>query len=211
VRTWVNLAAFSINLLLAAGPVYAAEQITLRNGFEITCHHHARVKSKIRLFTSTTNDNYIEVAPADIASVEKVPDPPAPEPPPTEVVQKQEMPVAAPDQAKPSPVLTQMDLNQMLAKAGVERGLSEELARTLALETVLGTVWMSATTQEKMEDVVRRVASPNGTTEAGLAVLGRDDVLNKLVSLTIGAASRRGAELAEEAKAAKLASEATLH
>jgi len=67
VRTWVNLAAFSINLLLAAGPVYAAEQITLRNGFEITCHHHARVKSKIRLFTSTTNDNYIEVAPADIA------------------------------------------------------------------------------------------------------------------------------------------------
>ena len=38
-----------------------------------------------------------------------------------------------------------------------------------------------------------------------------EDVLNKLVSLTIGAASRRGAELAEEAKAAKLASEATLH
>jgi pyrroline-5-carboxylate reductase len=100
---------------------------------------------------------------------------------------------------------------EALAKAGVERGLSEELARTLALETVLGTAWMSATTQEKMEDVVRRVASPNGTTEAGLAVLGRDDVLNKLVSLTIGAASRRGAELAEEAKAAKLASEATLH
>jgi pyrroline-5-carboxylate reductase len=100
---------------------------------------------------------------------------------------------------------------EALAKAGTERGLSEELARTLALETVLGTAWMSATTRESMGDVVRRVASPNGTTEAGLAVLGRDDVLDKLVSLTIGAASRRGAELAEEAKAAKLASEATLH
>ena len=130
-RTWVNLAAFSINLLLAAGPVYAAEQITLRNGFEITCHHHARVKSKIRLFTSTTNDNYIEVAPADIASVEKVPDPPAPEPPPTEVVQKQEMPVAAPVQAKPSPVLTQMDLNQMLAKAGVEHNVDRDLLASI--------------------------------------------------------------------------------
>jgi pyrroline-5-carboxylate reductase len=98
-----------------------------------------------------------------------------------------------------------------LAKAGVDRGLSEELARTLALETVLGTAWMSATTRESMDDLVRRVASPNGTTEAGLAVLSRDDVLDKLVSLTISAASRRATELAEEARAAKLASEATLH
>ena len=56
-----------------------------------------------------------------------------------------------------------------------------------------------------MDDIVRRVASPNGTTEAGLAVLGREDVLDKLVSLTIAAASRRGAELAEEAKGPKLA------
>ena len=98
-----------------------------------------------------------------------------------------------------------------LAKAGVDRGLSAELAQTLALETVLGTAWMGATTRESMDDIVRRVASPNGTTEAGLAILGRDDVLDKLVSLTISAASRRGAELAEEAKAVKLASEATLH
>jgi pyrroline-5-carboxylate reductase len=100
---------------------------------------------------------------------------------------------------------------EALAKAGVDRGLSEELAKTLALETVLGTAWMAATTRESMDDIVRRVASPNGTTEAGLAVLGRDDVLDKLVSLTISAASRRGNELAEEAKAVKLASEATLH
>jgi len=98
-----------------------------------------------------------------------------------------------------------------LSKAGAERGLSEELARTLALETVLGTAWMAATTRESMDEIVKRVASPNGTTEAGLAVLGREDVLDKLVSLTISAASRRGAELAEEAKAVKLASEATLH
>jgi pyrroline-5-carboxylate reductase len=94
---------------------------------------------------------------------------------------------------------------EALAKAGVDRGLSEELAATIALETVLGTSWMAATTREAMEDIVRRVASPNGTTEAGLAVLNREDVLDKLVSLTIAAASRRGAELAEEAKGANLA------
>ena len=92
-----------------------------------------------------------------------------------------------------------------LAKAGVDRGLSQELASTIALETVLGTTWMAATTREPMDEVVRRVASPNGTTEAGLAVLSREDVLDKLVSLTIAAASRRGVELAEEAKGANLA------
>ena len=95
-----------------------------------------------------------------------------------------------------------------LAKAGVERGLSADLAGTIALETVLGTSWMAAMTHETMDEIVRRVASPNGTTEAGLAVLGRDDVFDKLVSLTISAASRRAAELAEEAKGPKLAQEA---
>ena len=97
-----------------------------------------------------------------------------------------------------------------LAKAGVERGLSQETATTIATETVLGTAWMATATRESMDDIVRRVASPNGTTEAGLAVLGRDDVLDELVSLTISAAARRGEELAEEAKGAKLASEAPL-
>jgi pyrroline-5-carboxylate reductase len=87
-----------------------------------------------------------------------------------------------------------------LAKAGVERGLSQEIAATLALETVLGTAWMAATRGESMESIASRVASPKGTTGAGLAVLDRDDGLDGLVALTIEAAGRRGAELAEEAK-----------
>ena len=92
-----------------------------------------------------------------------------------------------------------------LAKAGADRGLSREMAATIALETVLGTAWMAATTRESMDDIVRRVASPNGTTEAGLAVLNREDVLDKLISLTHAPALRPGAELAQEAKGAKLA------
>lgn len=93
-----------------------------------------------------------------------------------------------------------------LAKAGEARGLSREIAATIALETVLGTAWMAATDGETMDSVVKRVASPNGTTEAGLAVL--DPALDDLVGRTIEAAARRGAELAE---AAKLASGASLH
>ena len=92
-----------------------------------------------------------------------------------------------------------------LANAGVRRGLTEETANTLALETVLGTAWMAATKSETMESIARRVASPKGTTEAGLAVLDHDQVLNELIGLTIDAAARRGAELAAAAKTPSLA------
>jgi pyrroline-5-carboxylate reductase len=87
-----------------------------------------------------------------------------------------------------------------LAKAGEARGLSRETAATIALETVLGTAWMAATNGESMDSVAKRVASPNGTTEAGLAVLDR--ALDDLIGVTIESAARRGAELAEEARSA---------
>ena len=96
-----------------------------------------------------------------------------------------------------------------LAKAGEARGLSRETAATIALETVLGTSWMAATTGEAMDSVVRRVASPNGTTEAGLTVL--DKALDDLIGATIEAAALHGAELAEEAKRGSLAESSPLH
>lgn len=91
-----------------------------------------------------------------------------------------------------------------LATAAVKRGLSEEIASTLALETVLGTAWMAVTSKESMDGIAKRVASPGGTTEAGLAVLDHDEVLNELVTLAIDASASRGAELAKEARAASV-------
>ena len=92
-----------------------------------------------------------------------------------------------------------------LTSAGEQRGLSNEIASTIALETVLGTAWMAATHGESMEAIASRVASPNGTTEAGLAVLDKEGVLDQLIALTIEAAARRGTELAQEAQLASLA------
>jgi pyrroline-5-carboxylate reductase len=92
-----------------------------------------------------------------------------------------------------------------LIKAGEQRGLSNEIASTIALETVFGTAWMAAANKESMDSIARRVASPKGTTEAGLAVLDKDNVLDQLVALTIDAAARRGVEMANEAKLASLA------
>jgi pyrroline-5-carboxylate reductase len=92
-----------------------------------------------------------------------------------------------------------------LTRAGQRRGLTEEIAAVIARETVLGTAWMAASTGEGMGSIARRVASPKGTTEAGLAVLDRDGVLDELIAVTIEAASRRGAELAEDARRPSLA------
>jgi pyrroline-5-carboxylate reductase len=87
-----------------------------------------------------------------------------------------------------------------LAKAGEARGLDPALAARIALETVLGTALMAEAGGENMAEVARRVASPKGTTEAGLAVLDHDHALDELIAKTIAAAARRGAELAEEAR-----------
>ncbi len=87
-----------------------------------------------------------------------------------------------------------------LTQAGEERGLDPQLAHTIALETVLGTAWMAASSAEPMAEIARRVASPNGTTEAGLAVLDHDQALDRLVAATIEAAARRSTELAAEAR-----------
>ena len=96
-----------------------------------------------------------------------------------------------------------------LAKAGQRRGLSPEIAGVIARETVLGTAWMAATAGEDMASIAKRVASPKGTTQAGLDVLDRENVLDELIAVTIEAAARRGTELAEEART-KLAEEQPL-
>jgi Transglycosylase SLT domain len=121
VRTWLNHAALSGALALATLPMYAAEQITLRNGFEITCHHHALANHKIRLYTNPTNESYIEVASGDIASVEKVPDSPGPEPPPLAI------PVETEGKTPAVAVLTKEDLNEMLAKAEGAHNVDRDL------------------------------------------------------------------------------------
>ena len=85
-----------------------------------------------------------------------------------------------------------------LASAGEERGLDASVALTIVRETVFGTGWLAATTGEAMDDIVRRVMSPNGTTQAGLKVLEAE--LPDLIDRTIAAAEHRASELAAEAR-----------
>ncbi len=87
-----------------------------------------------------------------------------------------------------------------LASAGAGLGLPDEMAATIARETVLGTAWMAASSGEAMDALARRVASPSGTTEAGLAVLDDGRALEQLIGETIEAAAERGRSLAEAAR-----------
>ena len=98
-----------------------------------------------------------------------------------------------------------------LTKAGEKLGLSPEMSATVALETVFGTAWMAASSGEAMDSIAKRVASPGGTTEAGLAVLDRNGVFEELVALAIGAASRRGSALARGARDPSLAGTPTVN
>jgi pyrroline-5-carboxylate reductase len=62
---------------------------------------------------------------------------------------------------------------EALADAGVEAGLDEELARELVVETTAGTAELLRANHPA--DVRRAVASPGGSTEAGLEALDREN------------------------------------
>ncbi len=86
-----------------------------------------------------------------------------------------------------------------LAKGGEALGLDPELARAIATQTLVGTATMAG--HESMANIARRVASPNGTTEQGLAVLDAESGLQRLVDAMLAAAIDRGKQLAAEAAA----------
>ena len=86
---------------------------------------------------------------------------------------------------------------EALTEAGIKGGLSPEDARTLAVQTVAGAGRLLKKTDSSPEELIKKVASPGGTTEAGLKVLEKlgfkDIILN-----TVEAAKRRAEKLAEE-------------
>jgi len=87
-----------------------------------------------------------------------------------------------------------------LANAAERLGLSYEQSARLAAAMVEGAAALPSSTGEDPETLARRVASPGGTTEAGLAVLDADLALRDLVGRTLEAARRRSLEMAAEAR-----------
>ena len=88
-----------------------------------------------------------------------------------------------------------------LAAGGEALGLAPDQAARLAAAMVEGAGALAASSNETPAALARRVASPGGTTQAGLDVLDGADGLAALVLRTLDASRRRGAEMAQAARA----------
>jgi soluble lytic murein transglycosylase-like protein len=104
---------------LSATAAHAMERVMLRSGFSMDCAHHAMVGQKIRLYLTADDANYEDIAAAQIASIETVPDPPKPVVKDVAAVK----PVAAATDTKPSAA----ELQQMMASAGEAHDIDVEL------------------------------------------------------------------------------------
>jgi pyrroline-5-carboxylate reductase len=90
-------------------------------------------------------------------------------------------------------------IDALAAGAGA-LGLDLAQAQRLALATVEGAALLAAASPHSPGELARRVASPGGTTQAGLDVLDAEGALARLVEATLKAAADRSAEMAREAR-----------
>lgn len=107
----IGLTALAV--AMAAIPAYAAEHITLSNGFDLVCDHREAIGDRVRLYLEPGDANFVEVGVEEIASSEHV-DLPKPVP-------------ANPVAARPAAKLTDTELHELLAKAGAAHDLNVDL------------------------------------------------------------------------------------
>ena len=86
-------------------------------------------------------------------------------------------------------------LVEALAEAGRRQGLPDAIAQQLARQTVIGSAALLEADPAAPAVLRQNVTSPNGTTEAGLAVLMGEPGLTDLIDRTVDAARRRSEEL----------------
>jgi len=109
--------AFALAALLLAGasrPAQSAERVSLTNGYDIVCSHHAQVGTQIRLYMGPGERSYIDRAPSDIAKIETIPDPE-----PASINPHTQLQSEAP--------LSPADLHEMLAQASQQHNLDADL------------------------------------------------------------------------------------
>lgn len=87
-------------------------------------------------------------------------------------------------------------LAEAMTKAGIAAGLAPDLAARLARVTVTGAGELMHRSDLEPATLRQNVTSPGGTTAAALSVLMAPDGLERLMTEAIGAATRRGRELA---------------
>lgn len=90
---------------------------------------------------------------------------------------------------------------EALTAAAEGAGLPPAIAAELAIETVAGAAELARQSAQSPAELRQQVTSPNGTTQAGLAMLDGDGLLTSLLRSTVRAAAERSRVLAEAAAA----------
>jgi len=93
---------------------HAAERVTLRNGSALVCDHQKNLDGQVRLYLTSSDENYLDVAAADIVTVETVQ---------AEVV----LPNTAPQATALSQPAAYADIPALLQQAGAQHHLDPDL------------------------------------------------------------------------------------
>jgi Transglycosylase SLT domain len=140
-------------LLGTVPPMHAAEEITLRNGFNLLCDHRELAGDRVRLFTSQGNSNFVEVDAAEVVSVEIVPDPPSPT-------------ALAAGPAK-EPKLTPADMHELMTRAGATHNLDVDLLASVVRAESGGNVHaVSRTGAQGLMQLMPGTAAQLGVTDS---------------------------------------------
>jgi soluble lytic murein transglycosylase-like protein len=126
----VRLALAGLLLLPSAG--FAAERLTLANGFDVVCDHHALVEGRVRVYPKADAQDYFELSSGSVLTIETVPDlPTAVKAAAASSTTKTGAALGSiPAKSKGrwnDPRLTAADLHQLLEKAGSEHNVDEDL------------------------------------------------------------------------------------
>jgi pyrroline-5-carboxylate reductase len=87
-------------------------------------------------------------------------------------------------------------LAETMTQAGIEAGLSPEMAAQLAVQTVAGSGELLVQSDDDATTLRKNVTSPGGTTEAALSILMGENGVQYLMSKAIEKAVQRSKELA---------------
>ncbi|MBD1373376.1 pyrroline-5-carboxylate reductase [Hazenella sp. IB182357] len=79
---------------------------------------------------------------------------------------------------------------ESLEQAGIEAGLSRDVAKELILQTFMGAAQMLYMSQKEASQLRQEVTSPGGTTMAGLEMLNRYDMKEAMIQAVLHATNR---------------------
>ncbi len=84
-----------------------------------------------------------------------------------------------------------------LARAGQTQGMSEQMARSLAIQTVIGAAQLAAQQEATPAQLAQKVATPGGCTAAGMEVLVSSD-FKEVLREAVAATTQKAQEVATQ-------------